>query len=304
MRVAALDLGTNTFLLLIADIVDGRIERVIHDEVRIVRLGQGVHENRRFHPEALLRAEECLRHFASVIRQNNVERTLACATSAARDVSNGNELVEMGARWGIPIQIISGEQEAEYTFWGTLHQDLREPIVIVDVGGGSTEFILGDETGLVARQSLDIGSVRLTEMFVKTHPVPTEDMQAMMAYVLEKLRELRRRFPADEVVRLTAVAGTPTTLATLDQGLPFETDRVDGYILPLSQIRAWVQRLANMTIEERQALAGMEPKRADVIVAGALILMLSCQCFQAREIEVSVRGLRYGIAKFLGSKSL
>lgn len=304
MRVAALDLGTNTFLLLIADVVDGRIDKVIHDEVRVIRLGQGVHENRKFHPDALKRAEDCFRDYSEVIKKHNVDRVLACATSAARDVSNRQDLIDAGARHGIPVQVISGEQEADFTFWGTIRDELNEPVVIIDVGGGSTEFILGDKSGLVARKSVDIGAVRLTEMFVSEHPVPSDELAKMTGYIQDKLKEIRAVFPPDLASRLIAVAGTPTTLAAIDLESPFDPEKIDGYNLPLNRIRHWVQRLAALTVPERQALAGMEPKRADVIVAGSLILMLSCQCFNARDIEVSIRGLRYGLARFLSKQEI
>jgi exopolyphosphatase/guanosine-5'-triphosphate,3'-diphosphate pyrophosphatase len=302
MRVAALDLGTNTFILLIADVSDRKIERVIHDEVRVVRLGQGVHLSRRFHPEALERAEECFKRFRDVINRHQVERVLACATSAARDVSNGPELIALASRYDIPIQIISGEREAELTFWGTIREDLEGPVVIIDVGGGSTELILGDHTGLIARTSVDVGAVRLTEMFVTAHPIAPIEMAKMTSYIQEHLRKARAQIPADQETRLIAVAGTPTSLAAIDQAQPFDVNRVDGYKLPLGRVRQWVQRLAEMTVAERQALAGMEPKRADVLPAGSLILMLSSQAFQARELEVSVRGLRYGLARSLGKE--
>lgn len=300
MRVAALDLGTNTFLLLIAEVESGVVTKVLHDEVRVVRLGQGVNLSRRLHPDALARAEECFSDFAKVISRYEVAKVQACATSAARDVSNQAEFIALGLRYGIPIEIISGEREADYTFQGTIESrstaDKESPSLIIDIGGGSTEFILGDSSGIRFRKSLDIGSVRLTEMFITEHPVPTRQMQDMVAYCQKCLSEARLLFPVLSVDKMIAVAGTPTTLATLDQGLPFESDRVHGYVLSIGRVRSWVQKLAAMTIEERQGLAGMEPKRADVLVAGATILMLAAQTFGVREYQVSVRGLRYGLA--------
>ncbi len=298
MRVAALDLGTNTFLLFIAEVNNGRIETVVRDEVRVIRLGQNVHESRRFHPEALGRAEACFSEFRGFIKAAKVDRTLAVATSAARDVTNGDELVKLAARFDIPVEIVSGEREAELTFWGTI-KDEAQPILIIDVGGGSTEFILGDRTGLIARQSLDIGSVRLTEMFVSGHPIQAQEMAAMANLIQDRLQSIRGYFPSDEISVLTAVAGTPTTLAAMDLMAPYEAEKIEGHILTLAKLRNWVQKLANMTIADRQALIGMEPKRADVIVGGSLILMLSCQCFNARSVQVSIRGLRYGVARWL-----
>jgi exopolyphosphatase/guanosine-5'-triphosphate,3'-diphosphate pyrophosphatase len=304
MRVAALDFGTNTFILLVAEVNDGKIDQVLHDEVRVVRLGQGVHDNRRLHPEALARAEECLKDFSATIDRFVVDRALACATSAARDVSNGHELISLAAKYRIPVSIISGEREAELTFWGTIPDDLAEPVVIVDVGGGSTEYIHGDEHGIKARRSIDVGSVRLTEMFVRAHPVEPVAMKAMAAYIEERLHAIKTQIRVESPTKLIAVAGTPTTLAAVDQGLPFDYERVDGYCLTAAALRKWVQTFAAMTVAERQALSGMDPKRADVIVAGSLILMLSCETFQANAMEVSVRGLRYGIAKALSQGEL
>lgn len=300
MKIAAIDLGTNTFLLLVADVMGGRIERVLHDEARVIRLGQDVNRTRRLHPEALARARDCFRDFAHVIQRLGVDKVRAVATSAARDVENGAELVALGADFGIPIDIVPGETEAELTFWGTFREDPKGPVVIVDTGGGSTEYILGGPNGIVERISLDIGSVRLTEMFVTGHPIEAKELARMTSYIQERVASLRTKFAVPKGSHLVAVAGTPTTLAAIDQGRAFESDLVDGHVLTLPKIRQFVQSMAAMTVEERQKLAGMEPKRADVIVAGALVLMMSCQALGADGMEVSVRGLRYGLARKLG----
>lgn len=310
MRVAGLDLGTNTCLVLVADVgIDGTIEHVLADEVRIVRLGQDVHKTRRLHPEALARAEETFKEFSAIIQKHGCEKVLACATSAARDVQNGQELVALAARYGIPVEIISGEREAELTFAGTFDRPLREPAFIIDVGGGSTEFILGDARGILRRESVDIGSVRLTELFVTSHPIPDSELAQMRDYISQKLQGLRERFATVALsaavpvsgLRVVAVAGTPTTLASMDQGLAFESDRVQGHILTNEALENWLAKLAKMTVEQRRGLAGMEPKRADVIVAGAMTLLMSSEALGATRLEVSTRGLRYGVARSLAT---
>ncbi len=307
MRVAALDLGTNTFLLLIADIrksANGDIvETVIKDEVRIVRLGQDVHQSRRFHSAALARAEQTFTEFSKLIKDNKCDKVLACATSAARDVENGNELIELAKKYDVPVEIVSGEREAELTFRGTVDQ-LVEPVFIIDVGGGSTEFILGDQNGIRRRESVDIGSVRLTELFITKHPVPENELKSMHDYIAQRLRGLKERFVTTNVQRVIAVAGTPTTLACMDQGLAFESDRVQGHRLTNQNLEKWLSRLAQMTIDERKALAGMEPKRADVIVAGTMTLLMSSQAVGADQLEVSTRGLRYGVARELAQTEI
>lgn len=303
MRVATLDLGTNTFLCLICDVEDGIIQTVFEDQVRVVRLGQDVNKTRKLHPEALKRAEECFKEFAQLISDHRPDRVMAFATSAARDVQNANELFELGKRFAIPIQVISGEQEAECTFAGTIDSELTKPVAIVDVGGGSTEFIIGDQEGIKFRTSLDIGSVRLTERFITEHPVKDIELKNLEQHLTNEtstLSSILDKLPIElKPSKVIAVAGTPTTLATLDMGLPFEGDKVHGYKLSLSAIKVWADKLRLMTIEERQSLAGMEPKRADVIVAGALTLLHSCKVFECEEVEVSIRGLRYGIAKLM-----
>ena len=302
MRAAAIDLGTNTFLCLIADVRDRKIAKVISDQVKVVRLGQGVHENRRFHPDALKRADETLKEFSQEIAKHNVDRIVACATSAARDVSNGEELLAIGRRHGIEIEIISGEREAECTFWGTVGRDLNETVGIIDVGGGSTEFMVGDAGGIQKKISIDIGSVRLTELFITQHPVPDFELKRVRDYISGKLSPLQDAFKGLQPTKMIAVAGTPTTLAALDMGKPFDVETVHGYRLPLVKLNAWTKRLAGMTVEERQALSGMDPKRADVIVAGASVLAQGCEAMQASELIVSIQGLRYGIALMAGEK--
>jgi exopolyphosphatase/guanosine-5'-triphosphate,3'-diphosphate pyrophosphatase len=300
VRVAALDFGTNTCLLLIADVSkEGVIENVVHDDAHVVRLGQGVAKTKRFHPEALQRAEHTFREFARTINSSNVDRTLACATSASRDVANKQELIDLAAKYKIPVEIISGEEEAELTFKGTIDDAQGEPIAIIDVGGGSTEFIFGDANGIKFRTSLDIGSVRLTEKHITEHPVPAEQLEKVRQHIAEELKALKGQFDIPTGTRVIAVAGTPTTLAAMDQGFAFDSKRVQGHSLTNERLKYWLERLADMGVQERRAITGMDSKRADVIVAGTLILLMSSEALGARQLEVSVKGLRYGVAKML-----
>lgn len=302
MRVAALDFGTNTCLLLIADVTkEGVIEKVIHDEAHVVRLGQGVAKTKTFHPEALQRAEHTFREFARTINASNVDRTLACATSASRDVTNKQELIDLAAKYKIPVEIISGEEEAELTFRGTIDDHATEPIAIIDVGGGSTEYILGDASGIKTRMSLDIGSVRLTEKYITQHPVKPEELEKVKAHIADELKKLTLEVPAG--TKVVAVAGTPTTLAAMDQGFAFDSKRVQGHPLTNERLKYWLDRLADMGVQERRALTGMDSKRADVIVAGTMILLMSSETLGATQLEVSVKGLRYGVAKMLAIHS-
>lgn len=296
MKVAALDLGTNTFLLLVADVERGKVTRVYRDEIRVTRLGQEVHRNRLFHPDALARAEQCFREYAEIIQAENVDYTVAMATSAARDVGNGEELFKLGKKYGIPIEIIPGAREAEITFRGsTFDEEDANGLAVIDVGGGSTE-VIGQINNEISGASVDVGSVRLTELFVKSHPVSAEDLRALEIYVQQKFNEAREQLPIGKVKDVLAVAGTPTTLAAVIQGKPYAKDVVNNFRIELPAMREWLKRLAAMTVPERQALPGMDPKRADVIVAGLVILISATELLGLKSIKVSDRGVRYGVA--------
>lgn len=323
MRVAGLDFGTNTCLVLIADVElagPSKIAslKVVRDEVRVVRLGQGVNATKRLHPEALARAEEAFKEFSAYIREANCERVLAMATSATRDSENGHELIALGARYGIPIEVITGEKEAELTFAGAIEPSWTGLTAIIDVGGGSTEIIFGDQSGILLRFSADVGAVRLTEQLVTGHPISKLELDSIQTLVRSSLESgftralaafndraklngssagpLTRSELLARVRQTIGVAGTPTTLAAVDLGHAFESERVHGHVFSLEKLEAWTDKLSRMTVEQRAVLGGMEPKRADVIVAGAICVTESMRILGARELKVSVRGLRYGVA--------
>jgi exopolyphosphatase / guanosine-5'-triphosphate,3'-diphosphate pyrophosphatase len=292
LKVAALDLGTNTFLCLIAEVEGGRVSRVISDTVKVVRLGEGVHQSRRLADTALARADECLRNFKVLIETHGVTRVGAVATSAARDASNGHKLFELGNKYSIPIKTISGPTEAELSFQGIVSDRADVAgLMGLDIGGGSTE-VMGVEDGKVFGTSVDIGAVRLTEMFVTKNPVSDGELEKIDDFARSKMNVFSGLRPKE----LVAAAGTPTTLAALDQGIDFIVEKIHGYKMPSSKIDEWLQRLARMTIEERVALRGLDSGRADVIVAGLVILKAACDILDVDQITVSVRGIRFGLA--------
>lgn len=293
MRVAALDLGSNTSLLLVAEVQGGVISRVIHDETTITRMGQGVHAYRRFHPEALVRVEDCLARYAKKIVDLKCDAVVGVATSAARDVANGQDLLSIGQKYGIPIHIVSGTREAELTFQGALcDRDDTEGLVVIDVGGGSTELITRSE-GHVRGVSVDVGSVRLTELFVTQDPPLIEQLVQVRAFATQAFSQAD--LPTGQFREVIAVAGTPTTLAALDQQIRFQEKRIHGFTLTLAQIDHWIARLAAMSLNLREALPGMQPKRADVIVPGAIILRQALVALKQTKVTVSTRGVRYGV---------
>lgn len=296
MKVAALDLGSNTTLLLIAEIIDGKIVRVIRDELRVTRMGQGVHQNRSFHPDALKRVRECFGEYSKIIKEEKVQSVVAMATSAARDVTNAEDLFKIGLDVGIPIEIIPGSQEADITFKGsTFDEKNLNGLAVIDVGGGSTEVIGESPNGKIEGVSVNLGSVRLTEIFVKSHPIDNESMIEMKKYIDAQISEAQGQFPKS-VREVLAVAGTPTTLAAVIQQKEYSHEVVHGFKITLDELYTWQERLAKMTVEERRALPGMDQKRADVIVAGIAILAATTKSLGAKSLRVSDRGVRFGVA--------
>ena len=274
--VAAIDCGTNTIKLLVGDPAgdpDG-----VRRESRMIRLGQGVDATGEIAPEALERAWVAIDEFAEIIRSAGVGRIRFCATSATRDAANAAEFTEgVRARLGVAPEVLSGEEEARLAFDGAVRglagvRRLEGPVLVVDVGGGSTELILGDpETGPSAAHSMDIGSVRLHERHVRRDPIDAVEIAAIVEDVDRALDDSPVD-PADAATVL-GVAGTHTTLAAGTLGLAaYDRDLIHGQELPTADVQRLVGSLLGMTVAQRRALGWMHPGRADVIDAGALIV--------------------------------
>ncbi len=288
MRVAAIDLGTNTTRLLVADVLNGDVAEVSR-RTRITRLGEGVDSRRRLLPLPIARVRNCLTDYRRELESLGAERSLAVATSAVRDAENGEAFLgELEWSNGLTTRLLTGEEEAELTLRGV--GKTGDDTVVVDIGGGSTELI-----GAQGRVSTELGSVRLTERFLASDP-PTEDELDALAVAVRSV--LAEQTPED----LTAqhgigVAGTITSLAALDLGLvEYDPDRVHGHRLGDSAVRAQLERLAALPLAERRRVPGLEPERAPVIVAGAVILREVMRHLGLRAIEVSERDILHGAA--------
>ena len=279
MRVAAIDLGTNSTRLLVADVDEGQVHEV-ERALQITRLGEGVDERRRLLPLPIARVRNVLSDFRRTIERLRIDRALAVATSAVRDAENGEAFLgEIERSYGFATRLLSGDEEAALTFRGvTSDRNLEPGTLIVDIGGGSTELILAE-----AHLSLDVGSVRLTERF-------GEDADAAGAFVAELL-------PSLEVRSAIGVAGTITSLAALDLGLvEYDPERVHGHPLSAGAVEEQLVRLAGLPLDERRRVPGLDPERAPVIVAGAAILREILRHFELDQIETSERDLLHGIA--------
>ncbi len=277
MRVAAVDLGTNSTRLLVAD-VDGRVEEIVR-RLAITRLGEGVDTRRRLLPVAIARVRNVLSDYRRELEELGAERTLCIATSAVRDAENGEAFLgEIEWSYGFTTRLLTGDEEAELTLLGLGAVD--PGTLVVDIGGGSTELQI---TGTGLRTSLDIGCVRMTERF-------GEDVHAVRAHV-------RGLLPDADAERAIGVAGTVTTVAALDLGLTaYDPDRIHGHAISARAAREQTLRLAALPLEERRALPGLEPGRAPVIIAGTAILTEILAFYGLDEIVASERDILHGAA--------
>jgi exopolyphosphatase/guanosine-5'-triphosphate,3'-diphosphate pyrophosphatase len=298
MRVAAIDIGTNSILLTIAEPRPGGGWSVLLDRCRIERLGQGVDEHRALDPAAIARALAALDEYAGALRAAGVTRAGAVGTQALREVKNAEAfLAPAAARLGFAIEIISGEREAQLSFAAVMDafpelSRSNAPVVVMDVGGGSTELIVGQRGQVTSLVSVPIGAVRLTERHLHRDPPAPAAAAALQAAVAQALAP--HRLPDAPI--LVGVAGTVTSLAAVELGLAtYDAARVQGSTLSLAQVAAQLERYLAATVAERRAIVGLEPRRADVIPAGAAIVAGVMQHCAAPTLLVSDRGLRFGL---------
>ncbi|GAA3070228.1 Ppx/GppA phosphatase family protein [Streptomyces glomeratus] len=307
-RVAAVDCGTNSIRLLVAD-ADPRTGELVELDRRmtIVRLGQGVDRTGRLAPEALERTFAACREYADVIKGYGAERLRFVATSASRDAENRDEFVRgVLDILGVEPEVISGDQEAEFSFTGATkelmgREDLARPYLVVDIGGGSTEFVVGEDHVRAAR-SVDIGCVRMTERHLVRHGVvgdpPTgEQISAIRSDIEGALDEVERTVPLREAHTLVGLAGSVTTVSAIAQDLPeYDSARIHHSRISLDRVREITEWLLGSTHAERAAIPSMHPGRVDVIGAGALVLLAIMERIGAREVVVSEHDILDGIA--------
>jgi exopolyphosphatase/guanosine-5'-triphosphate,3'-diphosphate pyrophosphatase len=298
MRVAAIDCGTNSIRLLIADIDGNNFREVVRD-MEIVRLGQGVDETGQFHPDAIVRTLTAVDKFAAEIAKRGVEKIRFCATSATRDATNRHLFVDgVRERLGIELEVISGDEEAALSFAGAI-KDLdpsNGPFLVVDIGGGSTEFVFGTSTVEAAR-SVNIGCVRMTERHFASDPATAQQIELARTDIQAAIAQAAAVVPITKAKTLVAVAGTATTVAAAALDLP----EYDRYAIHLSRISAQqthdaATMFATSTREQRLALGYMHPGRVDVIAAGSLVLSEIMKATGASEFVASESDILDGMA--------
>jgi exopolyphosphatase/guanosine-5'-triphosphate,3'-diphosphate pyrophosphatase len=302
VRSATIDIGTNTVLLLVAERrADGEIAAV-EDHAIITRLGQGVDKTRRLAPEAVARTKEAIDRYAEIVSRSSVDRTAVVGTSAMRDAGGSEELrAYIRDKLGVEPRVISGDEEARLTFAGALSGlGLSGEVVVFDIGGGSTEVVHGAASGASCvnyARSFDVGSVRMTERHVKSDPPAPAELAAVTKDASAQFASIPALSTTHEPV---GIAGTMTTLAAVSLGMAtYDGSRVHGHVMTLDELRGVVDRMAKLPVEQRKKLPGLEPKRADVIVAGGLVALALLEKVGARAVRISDRGVRWGLAEEL-----
>jgi len=308
-RVAGIDCGTNSLRLLVADLSPQGELRDVHREMRVVRLGQGVDATGQLAPEAIERTRVALVDYAKILARTGVQPVRMVATSATRDASNREDFFGMVREvLGVDAEVITGDEEARLSFAGAVGEldPADGPFVVVDLGGGSTELVLGDADGVRAAYSTDIGCVRLTERCLPHDPPTSEDIAAAEQVVRQTLARAFDEVPVSTARTWVGVAGTMTTIAALAMELPeYDAATIHLSRVPLTRLHEVTERLTAMSRAQRMELGPMHPGRADVIGGGAIITRVLADELAARagitELVVSEHDILDGIALSLSS---
>ena len=301
MRHAVVDIGTNSTRLFLADVEHGVVGDVLERRTVITRLGAGVDADGRLADDAMERVYAVLDEYRGLIDRHGGAPAVAVMTSAVRDAANGAEFASaVQTRWGFEADILTGDEEARLTFLGATSQrdgGDRTPTLVIDIGGGSTEFVIGAGHDVTFHVSNQIGVVRQTERHLHSDPPAAAECDAMA-------RDVRGVFAAGvpegyrrSVAHAIGVAGTATSMASIAQELePYDPDKVEGYIVSEAECRRILERLAGLTLEERRRVRGLHPDRAPTIVAGVIILLETLALFGLHDFEVSENDILRGAA--------
>jgi exopolyphosphatase/guanosine-5'-triphosphate,3'-diphosphate pyrophosphatase len=300
--VAVVDVGSNSTRLLVADVAAGALTEVARRSI-VTRLGEGVDASARLTEAAMDRVRAVLADYRTAIDETGAERALAVLTSAVRDAGNGHAFVdEVRERFGLEARELSGDEEARLTFLGATSARRRtQPTLVIDVGGGSTELVIGSGDELRFHVSTQAGVVRQSERHLRSDPPTADELRALTdevrAIFADAVPEAARPLPTAAI----SVAGTATSLAGIELELePYDADRIEGHVLELATCQRLLDRLAAMTLDQRRALPGLHPDRAPVIVAGTVLLIEALRRFGLTRTEVSEHDLLYGAALAAG----
>jgi exopolyphosphatase / guanosine-5'-triphosphate,3'-diphosphate pyrophosphatase len=297
-RVAVVDIGSNSTRLLVAEVAGGQVA-VLDRRSRVTRLGRGVDLSGQLSAEAIEAACDAVAEYVAVYEQAGVEAVTAIATSAVRDATNGAAFIaELRERFALSARVLDGEEEARLTYLGaTAERPPLEPTLVIDIGGGSTELIVGTGAEIAFHTSLQLGVVRHTERHIASDPPTAAELEALAADVRGRIEAAAAALSGESPRSGIAVAGTPTSLAAVEMELePYDPERVHGHRLTLRTIQRLLSRLASAPLSDRREITGLHPDRAPTIVAGVVILVETMRAFGLDRIEVSEHDILYGAA--------
>jgi exopolyphosphatase/guanosine-5'-triphosphate,3'-diphosphate pyrophosphatase len=295
-RVAVIDVGSNSTRLLVADVDDG--VAVLERQSRVTRLGRGVDLSGQLSDEAIEAACEAIADYVEICDSLGAERVVAIATSAVRDASNGGAFVaELRERFALSARVLDGEEEACLTYRGaTAERPPTVPTLVIDIGGGSTEMIVGTGAEIAFHASLQAGVVRHTERHIPDDPPTAVELEALAGDVRALIEESLAGHDEARASAGIAVAGTPTSLSAVELGLePYDPARVHGHVLSLETIQRLLSSFASAPLAERAAIPGLHPDRAPTIIAGCVILIEAMRAFGLTQIEASEHDILYGM---------
>jgi exopolyphosphatase/guanosine-5'-triphosphate,3'-diphosphate pyrophosphatase len=294
--VAVIDIGTNSTRLLLAD-VSGTTVVEVERRTTVTRLGRGVDHSGRLSADAIEAVCETVALYRDLIARSGAEATSVIATSAVRDAENGSAFVaELRERFALDAEVFDGDLEAQTTYLGTTAGRTREEILLVaDIGGGSTELVIGQGRRPLFHRSLQAGVVRHTERMLTSDPPNASELERLADDVSRLIARALEGEDLPEIGRGVAVAGTPASLVAVDLQLePYDPELVEGHVLQLGTVQHWLSRLSSMPLEERKQVTGLHPDRAEAIVAGLVILIEIMRTFDLEEIEVSEHDILHG----------
>ena len=289
MKIGTIDIGTNSMRLLIADYIDGNLVNR-KKYVNTTRIGQGVDEQGYISEDAIERNIDALVEFSRICKEEGCQNIYCMGTSALRDSKNKEVFIKLGKeKADINVDIISGEKESHLGFMGVLEGlDKIEDILVVDIGGGSTEFIIGNEDGIRFSKSENVGALRMTEKFLSQDPINENEFKEMSNFIYNEIKGTLECIKNDKVKKIVGIGGTITSLSAINQELEvYSMEKIHNSKISLNEIELILQNLKKMTLSDKKSLKGLQPKRADIITAGVEILYTIMKNLEIDEITVS-----------------
>lgn len=291
MKIATIDIGTNSMRLLIADYIDGKIKNRIK-YVNTTRIGQDVDKEWYISEEAINRNIKALKEYNDICKEAKCEKIYAMGTSALRDSKNGDYFVEKAkSQTGIFVEIINGKEESNVGFRGVLEgvvQEENEDILVIDIGGGSTEFIVGNKDGIKFSKSENVGALRMTEKFLSKDPIDDEEFNSMVKFIQEEIHNTIEHIKDMNIKKLVGIGGTVTSLSAMNQNLEkYSMDKIHNSEIYQKEVDKILQNLKEMTLNDKKHLKGLQPKRADIITSGVTILDIIMKNLEIEKIVVS-----------------